>query len=122
MRIPAIMTLDCVQRDPNDTLARYVYGQDANFEPGAGWHYSNTNYTLLGMVIEKATGMPLAEAYRTHIYEPLGMTSTFLDCYEDPVIDVVHGYTALATPRPISLNCMNPSAGRRVAWSLPHRT
>ncbi len=88
-----ILTLACVQRDPHDTLARYVYGKDANFEPGAQWYYSNTNYTLLGMVIEKATAMPLAEAYRTRIYEPLGMASTFLDCYEDAVIDVVHGYT-----------------------------
>ena len=87
------VTLDCVQRDPHDTLARYVYGKDANFKPGARWSYSNTNYTLLGMVIEKASAMPLAEAYRTHIYEPLGMESTFLDCYEDSVIDVVHGYT-----------------------------
>ncbi|MCB9456221.1 MAG: beta-lactamase family protein [Anaerolineaceae bacterium] len=90
-----MVTLDCVQRDPHDTLARYVYGKDALFEPGAAWYYSNTNYTLLGMVIEEATAMPLAEAYRTHIYEPLGMTSTFLDCYEDPVIDVVHGYTGV---------------------------
>jgi D-alanyl-D-alanine carboxypeptidase len=88
-----IVTLDCVERDPYDTLARYVYGKDANFEPGARWSYSNTNYTLLGMVIEAAAAMPLAEAYSTHIYEPLGMASTFLDCYEDPVIDVVHGYT-----------------------------
>jgi D-alanyl-D-alanine carboxypeptidase len=86
-------TLACVERDPNDTLARYVYGKDALFEPGARWRYSNTNYTLLGMVIEAATGMPLAEAYRASIYEPLGMGSTFLDCYEDPAIDVVHGYT-----------------------------
>lgn len=88
------VTLACVQRDPHDTLARYVYGKDALFAPGARWSYSNTNYTLLGMVIEAAAAMPLAEAYRTHIYEPLGMTSTFLDCYEEPVIDVVHGYTA----------------------------
>ncbi|MFZ0544392.1 MAG: serine hydrolase domain-containing protein [Candidatus Promineifilaceae bacterium] len=87
------VTLDCVQRDPHDTLARYVYGKEAQFEPGTQWRYSNTNYTLLGMVIETAAEMPLAEAYRTHIYEPLGMTSTFLDCYEDPLIDVVHGYT-----------------------------
>ncbi|MBE2223474.1 MAG: beta-lactamase family protein [Anaerolineae bacterium] len=87
------VTLPCVQRDPHDTLARYVYGQDALFEPGERWRYSNTNYTLLGMVIEAAAAMPLVEAYRTHIYEPLGMTSTFLDCYEEPVIDVVHGYT-----------------------------
>ncbi len=88
-----LVKLDCVQQDPHETLARYVYGQDANFEPGARWSYSNTNYTLLGMVIETAAAVPLAEAYRTHIYEPLGMASTFLDCYEDSVIDVVHGYT-----------------------------
>lgn len=88
-----IVTLDCVQRDPNDTLASYVYGNDALFEPGARWYYSNTNYALLGMVIEEATAMPLADAYHTHIYEPLGMESTFLDCYEDAVIDIVHGYS-----------------------------
>lgn len=87
------VTLPCVERDPHDTLARYVYGKDALFEPGAQWYYSNTNYTLLGMVIEAATAMPLAEAYRTHIYQPLGMDSTFLDCYEDPLGEVVHGYT-----------------------------
>lgn len=87
------VTLACVERDPHDTLARYVYGKEAQFEPGAQWRYSNTNYTLLGMVIETAAEMPLAEAYRTNIYEPLGMTSTFLDCYEEPVMDVVHGYT-----------------------------
>ena len=87
------VTLDCVERDPNDTLARYVYGKEAQFAPGTQWRYSNTNYTLLGMVIETATEMPLAEAYRTNIYEPLGMTSTFLDCYEEPVADIVHGYT-----------------------------
>jgi D-alanyl-D-alanine carboxypeptidase len=89
------VTLACVQRDPHDTLARYVYGKDANFEPGARWSYSNTNYTLLGMVIEAAADVPLAEAYRTRIYEPLGMTSTFLDCYEEPVIEVVHGYSGI---------------------------
>lgn len=87
------VSLDCVERDPHDTLARYVYGKEAQFEPGAQWRYSNTNYTLLGMVIEAAAEMPLAKAYRTNIYEPLGMASTFLDCYEEPVIDVVHGYT-----------------------------
>lgn len=88
-----IVTLDCVQRDPNDTLARYVYGNDALFEPGAQWYYSNTNYTLLGMIIEEAMAMPLTEAYHTNIYEPLGMESTFMDCYEDAVVDIVHGYS-----------------------------
>lgn len=91
----AIVTLDCVERDPNDTLARYVYGKEAQFEPGDRWSYSNTNYTLLGMIIEAATDMPLAEAYRTHIYQPLGMSSTFLDCYEEPLVEVVHAYSGV---------------------------
>jgi CubicO group peptidase (beta-lactamase class C family) len=58
-------------------------GTEPQFEPGTAFYYSDTSIVLLGMVIETATGMPLAEAYRTYIYEPLGMESTFLDCYED---------------------------------------
>ena len=87
------VSMDCVRRDPNDTLARYVYGKDVLFEPGTSWYYSNTNYALLGMIIEVAMDMPLTEAYRTNIYEPLGLESTFMDCYEDAVVDVVNGYT-----------------------------
>jgi D-alanyl-D-alanine carboxypeptidase len=87
------VSLACVERDPNDTLARYVYGKEANFAPATSWAYSNTNYTLLGMIIETATDMPLAEAYNDYIYEPLGMTSTFLDCYEEAKVDTVRGYS-----------------------------
>jgi CubicO group peptidase (beta-lactamase class C family) len=47
---------------------------------------------LFGIIIEEAAAMPWAEAYQTHIYEPLGMKSTFLDCYEEPRTDAVHGY------------------------------
>ena len=107
------VTLACVQRDPHDTLARYVYGQEAQFAPGTQWRYSNTNYTLLGMVIEAAAEMPLAEAYRTHIYEPLGMMSTFLDCYEEPVTDVVHGYTTGAEGAMTDVTELHESIG----WS-----
>ena len=92
------VSLDCVRRDPNDTLAHYVYGKDALFEPSTSWYYSNTNYTLLGMIIEVVMDMPLEEAYRISIYEPLGMESTFMDCYEDAVIYVVHGYTGFGAP------------------------
>lgn len=87
------VSLACTQQDPNETLTTYVYGQDALFEPGTSWYYSNTNYTLLGMVIETVTEVPLAAVYRTNIYEPRGMESTFLDCYEDALVDVVNGYT-----------------------------
>ncbi len=60
-------SLACVQRDPHDTLSRYVYGKDALFEPGTQWNYSNTNYTLLGMVIEKATAIRRSQRCIAHV-------------------------------------------------------
>ncbi len=49
---------------------------DRYFAPGAGYHYSNPGYQLLGMVLEKVTGTPLAELLRSRIVEPLGLTHT----------------------------------------------
>src|SRR5262245_37639813 len=44
----------------------------------SGYHYASTNYVLLGMVAETVTGMPLAQAMRTYILTPHGLTNTFL--------------------------------------------
>jgi D-alanyl-D-alanine carboxypeptidase len=46
-----------------------------DFEPGAEWQYSNTNYTIAGVIVEKLTGKPLFEFWKTRIFEPLGMTT-----------------------------------------------
>jgi len=46
------------------------------FEPGKGWHYSNTNTTLLGMIIEKITGNSLPHEIKTRITDKLGMKNT----------------------------------------------
>src|SRR2546423_8463643 len=46
-----------------------------DFEPGSRWQYSNTNYTLAGMVVEKAAGMPFFQYVRTHVLDPAGLTS-----------------------------------------------
>jgi D-alanyl-D-alanine carboxypeptidase len=46
------------------------------FEPGAGFHYSNTNYVLLGLAIEKVTGRPLAAALERRLLRPLGLRDT----------------------------------------------
>jgi D-alanyl-D-alanine carboxypeptidase len=46
------------------------------FEPGKGYHYSNTNTTLLGMIIEKLTGNSLGSEIKTRIIDKLGLTDT----------------------------------------------
>jgi len=48
------------------------------FAPGSGWHYSNTDYILLGLVVEKATGSSLSTQLRERIFLPLRMNGTFL--------------------------------------------
>lgn len=48
------------------------------FAPRTAWSYSNTNTDLLGLVIEKVTGQPLAAALRQRIFRPLGLRGTSL--------------------------------------------
>lgn len=47
------------------------------FSPGEGVHYSNTNYVLLGLILEQATGQRYAEQLQARIVEPLGLADTF---------------------------------------------
>jgi CubicO group peptidase (beta-lactamase class C family) len=63
-------------------LVGFIKGQPANFEPGQSFSYSNTNYTLLGEIVEKATGTNLASQLRSRIFEPLGMNQSFFASQE----------------------------------------
>lgn len=69
-----------------------VVGDTLSFEPGARFQYSNTGMLLLGVVIEKATGMSYFDYIRKNIYKPAGMTNT--DCYEldHPTENLAEGY------------------------------
>lgn len=48
------------------------------FAPGAGFHYSNTNYDILGLVVEKVAGQPLETVFEERIFRPLGMANSTL--------------------------------------------
>ncbi len=52
--------------------------------PGAGYHYSDINYMLLGFIIEQVTGQDLPAVLRSRIIEPLGMDLTYFEHYEPP--------------------------------------
>lgn len=56
----------------------------ATAEPGAEISYSNTGFTLLGLLIENATGRSLADEFQTRIFDPAGMSSTSLPSFELP--------------------------------------
>ena len=64
----------------------------ASFKPGADWKYSNTNYAIVGLIIEQATGHTLGEEMQTRIFDELGLVNTTFatDTRLDP--QIAHGY------------------------------
>lgn len=65
---------------PEEVLA---YIDEPYFPPGKGFRYSNTNYLLLAMIIEKATGSTLAGKLRELFWEPLELNDTWLAVQEE---------------------------------------
>lgn len=74
-------TVEATAADPStiwdiETILDLAAAQAPYFPPGEGYMYSNTDYTLLGMIIEQATGKSWREQVRSRILEPLGMDDT----------------------------------------------
>ncbi|MFI7131776.1 serine hydrolase domain-containing protein [Nonomuraea sp. NPDC050153] len=61
-------------------------------EPGEKYFYSNTNYMLLGMIIEKVTGRSLAAEFARRFFVPLGMSRTYLPVRPPEGIKGPHGH------------------------------
>ncbi|MGA5870628.1 serine hydrolase domain-containing protein [Streptomyces cinereoruber] len=57
-------------------LVDVALAHPADFEPGTSWSYSNTNYVLAGMIIEKVTGRPYGKAVENRIIKPLKLRGT----------------------------------------------
>ena len=70
----------------DDLLAAAARNGHLNFEPGSRFLYSNTNFLLLGRIIETLSGKKLGEVLAERIFQPLGMTSTMLAAEIDTVI------------------------------------
>jgi len=73
------------QWDSEKLINRYYkYGlnKDAHFVPDSSYYYSDVNYFLLGLIIEKISGETLAQQFRTRIFEPLNMQNTYFEYYE----------------------------------------
>jgi D-alanyl-D-alanine carboxypeptidase len=73
--------LDFVDREmqqdaaPDAIIEEYAT-RPLDFEPGTRWSYSNTNFLILGRVVEKASGQPFGAFLTQRIFTPVGMTHT----------------------------------------------
>ena len=62
-------------------LLDVAFKHQPNFAPGASWSYSNTNYTLIGLILKRQTGMSLADLVEQRIARPLHLSHTY---FADP--------------------------------------
>jgi len=98
-----------------------TYVLEPYFPPGEGFRYSNTNYTLLGMIIEKATGSGIAAELRERFWEPLELSNTYFAVEEEVPDNVAHVWGSLKSgdetedltfvPRAAHDSIIHPSGG-----------
>ncbi|MEL6928233.1 MAG: serine hydrolase [Cyanobacteria bacterium J06600_6] len=75
-----------------EQLVELIDGQEPPFEPGEAFNYSNTNFLLLGIVIEAATDNNIAAEIRDRITDPLELENTFFAGEEEIPGGYVSGY------------------------------
>jgi D-alanyl-D-alanine carboxypeptidase len=75
-------------------MLEYVEGKKAYFDVDESWYYSNVNFTLLGMILEEASGLTLKEVYEQKIFNPLQLQSAYYDVGTNAIPPgLVKGYT-----------------------------
>ncbi len=70
---------------PEETIAYTKQYLLPVFIPGGGYHYSDTNYQLLGLILQNVTSQALHLLYREKIFAPLGMDHTYMEYYDNPI-------------------------------------
>jgi D-alanyl-D-alanine carboxypeptidase len=132
--IPEYMRMDpwatAVSRNPRVVIPAHRLVSAAgrvglDFEPGTRASYSNTNYLVLGEVLERETGRPIARLLRSRIFGPLGLRSTGFESGRAAVGgNRVRGYE-VSGPRPadVSLHRLGgPWADGALVSSAPDLT
>jgi CubicO group peptidase (beta-lactamase class C family) len=76
---------------PDEEIALFR-DKPLDFEPGSKFDYSNSNFIVLGAVIEKVSGRKYGDLLRERIFEPLGMKDTGLDSDEIVLPKRAEGY------------------------------
>ena len=68
------------------------YIKEPYFKAGEGWRYSNTNYLLLAMIINKATGSNLSSELSKRFWQPLGISDVYVSQEETIPVNQAHVY------------------------------
>ena len=76
----------------DQVMRNHVLGKPANFEPNSSYHYSNTNYLLLGLIMNNALGYHYFDFLKTEVLEPNNFNDTYLSYGDVTPDEVMSGY------------------------------
>jgi CubicO group peptidase (beta-lactamase class C family) len=89
--LPEFETIS-VQKHDRDTLLRIVETKPFEFEPGDLLIYSNTGFFMLGLIIEKVTGITYEEYIKKNLFEKAGMSNSYYGSESRIIKNRAHGY------------------------------
>ena len=97
---------------PRDLLDTAL-GKPAQFEPGTQWKYTNTNYVVLGMLVERVSQRPVGEQIDQRIVKKLGLSHTYFPAPGEEKIRGTHpqGYHLSAGGKLEDITEMDPAWG-----------
>jgi CubicO group peptidase (beta-lactamase class C family) len=75
-------------------LLQYAINKPLLYEPGTNWNYAHTNYLLLGLALEKATGQEMPKLLSDKVLRPLGLTNTVNSLTPEIPAPVLHAFSS----------------------------
>jgi CubicO group peptidase (beta-lactamase class C family) len=93
------------------------------YEPGTNWNYSHTNYILLGLALEKATGQDMPSLLRSKVLGPLGLTATVSSDTPEIPQPALHAYSSerrAALKIPVDTPFYEDSTYWNPSWTITH--
>jgi D-alanyl-D-alanine carboxypeptidase len=115
---PAFMDIasaDPLYRWEPEELVRASLGTYPDAVMGETCIYSNTNYVLLGMIVEQVTGAELAEAMEEYVFEPLGLGDTVFP--HGPEIEGEHSHSYIVAGEDGELYDMTSGIDPSITWA-----
>jgi CubicO group peptidase (beta-lactamase class C family) len=114
-----------LDRTPEEII-KLTQDKPLQFEPGSKFLYGNTDYIILGYIIEKVSGEPYGDYVQHHIFDPLGMKSSGYDVSETIIPKRAAGYSRdhgkyintpyLSMTEPFSAGSLYSTVGDMLIW------
>ena len=106
-----------------EELLQFAVTKPLQYEPGTNWSYAHTNYVLLGLALERATGEPMPKLLSEKVLDPLGLRNTansFTPAIPEPAL---HAFTAerrAALDIPATVPFLEDSTYWNPSWTITH--